>query len=142
MEAWVIWIVLAVAFAVGEILTISLFLAPFSVGGFGAAAAAAIGAGLVAQVAVFAVLTVAVFWLLRPIAKRHLRQTSETKTGTAALVGRTAIVTAALEGPELSGQVRLDGEIWTARGAGLEAVPVGTTVTVLEIQGATVVVTD
>lgn len=142
MEAWVIWIVLAVAFAVGEIMTISLFLAPFSVGGFAAAGVAAVGGGLVAQVAVFAVLTVAVFLLLRPVAKRHLRQTSETKTGTAALVGRTAIVTAALEGPEMSGQVRLDGEIWTARGAGLEAVPVGTTVTVLEIQGATVVVTD
>lgn len=142
MDAWVIWIVLAVAFAVGEILTISLFLAPFSVGGFGAAAVAAVGGGLVAQVAVFAVLTVAVFFLLRPVAKRHLRQTSETKTGTAALIGRTAIVTAALEGPEMSGQVRLDGEIWTARGAGLEAVPVGTTVTVLEIQGATAVVTD
>lgn len=142
MDAWVIWIVLAVAFAVGEILTISFFLAPFAVGGFGAAAVAAAGGGLVAQVAVFAALTVAVFFLLRPVAKRHLRQTSETKTGTAALVGRTAIVTAALEGPEMSGQIRLDGEIWTARGAGLDAVPVGTTVTVLEIQGATAVVTD
>lgn len=142
MDAWVIWTVLAVAFAVGEVLTLSLFLAPFSIGGFGAAAVSAIGGGLAAQVAVFAVVTVAVFWLLRPIARRHLRQTSETKTGTAALVGRTAVVTAALEGPEMTGQVRLDGETWTARGAGLEAVPVGTTVTVLEIQGATVVVTD
>jgi membrane protein implicated in regulation of membrane protease activity len=142
MDAWVIWTVLAVGFAVGELLTLSLFIAPFSVGGFGAAAVAAAGGGLAPQVAVFAVLTVGVFWLLRPIAKRHLRQTSETKTGTAALVGRTAIVTAALDGPELTGQVRLDGETWTARGAGLEAVPVGTTVTVLEIRGATAVVTD
>lgn len=142
MDAAVIWVILGVALAAGEVLTLGLFLAPFSVGGFGAAITAAAGAGLVAQIAVFSLLTVASFWLLRPIAKRHLRQTTETKTGTAALIGRTAVVVAALEGPELVGQVRLDGEVWTARGAGLEPVPVGTTVTVLEITGATAVVTD
>ncbi len=142
MDTTVIWIVLGVALAAGEVLTLGLFMAPFSIGAVGAAITSAAGGGLVPQVAIFSLLTVASFWLLRPIAKRHLRQTSETKTGTAALVGRTAIVVAAIEGPEMAGQVRLDGEIWTARGAGLEQVPAGTTVTVLEIQGATAVVTD
>ncbi len=142
MDAWVIWLVLGVALAVGEILTLGLFLAPFAIGAGGAAIVAGVGGGLVPQVAVFSVLTVATFLTLRPIAKRHLRQTSATKTGTAALVGRTAVVIAALEGPEMAGQVRLDGEIWSARGAGLEVVPIGATVTVLEIQGATAVVTE
>lgn len=142
MEATLIWVVLGVALAAGEVLTLSLFVAPFSVGSFGAAITSAVGGGLVPQLAVFSVLTVATFWALRPIAKRHLRQTTETKTGTAALIGRTAVVVTALEGPEMAGQVRLDGETWTARSAGLEAVPVGSTVTVLEIQGATAVVTE
>lgn len=142
MDATLIWVVLGVALAAGEVLTLSLFVAPFSLGSFGAALTAAVGGGLVPQLAVFTLLTAGTFWLLRPIAKRHLRQTTETKTGTAALIGRTAVVIAALEGPEMAGQVRLDGETWTARSAGLEAVPVGSTVTVLEIQGATAVVTE
>lgn len=142
MDATLIWVVLGVALAAGEVLTLSLFVAPFSLGSFGAALTAAVGGGVVPQVAVFSVLTVASFWLLRPIAKRHLRQTTDTKTGTAALIGRTAVVTAALEGPELLGQVRLDGETWTARSAGLEAITAGATVTVLEIQGATAIVTE
>jgi membrane protein implicated in regulation of membrane protease activity len=57
-------------------------------------------------------------------------------------VGRTAVVTADLDGPELAGQVRLDGEVWSARSAGHEPVAAGATVTVLEIQGATAVVVD
>jgi membrane protein implicated in regulation of membrane protease activity len=142
MEATLIWVVLGVVLAAGEILTLSLFVGPFSIGAFGGALTAAVGGGLAPQLVVFSLLTLGSFWLLRPIAKRHLRQTTETKTGTAALIGRTAVVTAALEGPELVGQIRLDGQTWTARTAGLEPVSAGTTVTVLEITGATAVVTD
>jgi membrane protein implicated in regulation of membrane protease activity len=142
MDAWIVWLLIGVGFGVGEVLTLSLFLGPFAVGGLGAAAAAGAGGGLAIQVLVFAVVTALVFGLVRPIAVRHLRQPSSTRTGAAALVGRTAVVTSALEGPDLMGQVRLDGEVWTARHAGLEPVQPGEVVTVLEINGATVVVSD
>lgn len=145
MDAWVIWLLLGVAFAVGEVLTISFFLAPFALGGFAAAITSAVGGGLPASVAVFAVVTGGSLWLVRPIAKRHLRQPSATRTGVAALVGRTGVVVKAL-GPggalDELGQVRVDGEVWTARSAGIEAFDEGQVVTVLEIQGATIVVTD
>ncbi|CAB4957079.1 unannotated protein [freshwater metagenome] len=142
MDAWIPWLLGAVALGVGEVLTLSLFLGPFAVGGGAAALTALAGGGLGPQVLVFAVVTALVFGLVRPVAQRHLRQPSSTKTGTAALVGRTAVVVRAIEGPELLGQVRLDGEIWTARLEGHEPVPVGATVTVAEIRGATAVVVD
>jgi membrane protein implicated in regulation of membrane protease activity len=142
MDAWIVWLLIGVGLGVGEVLTLSLFLGPFAVGGLGAAAAAGAGGGLEVQVLVFAVVTALVFGLVRPVAVRHLRQPSSTRTGTAALVGRTAVVTQALEGPELTGLVRLEGEVWTARHAGHEPVQAGEVVTVLEIRGATVVVSD
>jgi membrane protein implicated in regulation of membrane protease activity len=142
MDAWIAWLLIAVVLGVGEVLTLSLFLGPFAVGGGAAALAALAGGGGAVQVAVFALATALMFGLVRPVAKRHLRQPSSTKTGTAALVGRTAVVVRAIEGPELVGQVRLDGEVWTARAEGHEPVAAGTTVTVLEIRGATAVVTD
>lgn len=145
MDAWVIWLLLGVAFAVGEVLTISFFLAPFALGGFAAAIVSAVGAGPEVSTAVFAVTTAGSLWLVRPIAKRHLRQPSSTKTGTAALIGRTGVVIKPL-GPSGSvhelGQVRVEGEVWTARTAGIDEIDAGQVVTVLEIQGATVVVTD
>lgn len=142
MDAWIPWLLVAVALGVGELLTLSLFIGPFAVGGGAAALTALAGGGFALQVVVFALATALVFGFVRPVAKRHLRQPSHTKTGTAALVGRTAVVVRAIEGPEASGQVRLDGEIWTARTEGFDAVAVGQTVTVLEIRGATAVVTD
>jgi membrane protein implicated in regulation of membrane protease activity len=142
MDAWVIWLIVGVALGVGEVLTLSLFLGPFAVGGVAAALAAGVGGGFTPQVAAFAVVTALVFGLVRPVAQRHLRQPGHTRTGTAALVGRTAVVTRAIEGPELLGQVRLDGETWTARGEGIAPIAVGEVVTVLEIRGATAVVSD
>lgn len=142
MDAWVPWLLVAVVLGVGEVLTLSLFLGPFAIGGGAATVAALAGGGFAVQVVVFAVVTAAMFGFVRPVAKRHLRQPSSTKTGTAALVGRTAVVVRALDGPELAGQVRLDGEVWTARVEGHEPIEVGRTVTVLEIRGATAVVAD
>lgn len=142
MDAWIPWLLVAVVLGVGEVLTLSLFLGPFAVGGGAASLAALAGGGFAVQVVVFAIVTAAMFGLVRPVAKRHLRQPSSTKTGTAALVGRTAVVVRAIGGPEELGQVRLDGEVWTARVEGHDSVAVGQTVTVLEIRGATAVVTD
>jgi membrane protein implicated in regulation of membrane protease activity len=142
MDAWIAWLLVAVVLGVGEVLTLSLFLGPFAVGGGAATLAALAGGGSEVQVVVFAVVTALVLGLVRPVAKRHLRQPSSTRTGAAARVGRTGVVVRALEGPELAGQIRLDGEVWTARAEGHEPVAVGETVTVLEIHGATAVVTD
>ncbi|MCK9248907.1 MAG: NfeD family protein [Solirubrobacteraceae bacterium] len=142
MDSWIVWLLVAVGFGVAEVTTLTLFLAPFAAGAAVATGVAAVGAGTAAEIATFAVVTALSFLLLRPIAKRHLRQPSSTKTGAAALIGRTAVVLEPLAGPERTGRVRLDGEVWTARAAGLADVPAGETVTVLEIDGATAVVSD
>jgi membrane protein implicated in regulation of membrane protease activity len=141
MDEWVIWLVAAVLLAVGEVLTVSFFLFPFAIGAGGAAVAAALGAGTPASVAVFAVLTVACFAVVRPIARRHLRQAPQLRTGAAALVGRSATV---LEPVSCDGgTVRLDGEVWTARPYDDDdVIAAGTRVHVLEIRGATALVTE
>ena len=64
------------------------------------------------------------------------------RTGTAALVGKTALVTAAGQRPR-RGAVKLDGEVWTARTYDDgEVIEVGHKVHVVEIRGATALVSD
>ena len=53
MEAWLIWLIAAVIFGVGEIFTLSFFLAPFAGGAAIAAIVAAAGGGAIASTAVF-----------------------------------------------------------------------------------------
>ena len=117
MDAWVIWLIVAVVFAVAEIVNLSFYLFPFAIG---AAAAAVVGTGRRAALAIelitFAVLTGVSFTVVRPIARRHINMPPQLRTGTAALIGRTAIVTERIVNDEAVGQVRIDGEVWSARG--------------------------
>jgi membrane protein implicated in regulation of membrane protease activity len=142
MEGWLFWLLVAVIFGIGEIATTGLFLGPFAVGALLAALADAVGAGTLIDLIVFLVASVIVLAALRPVARRHLRQPARLRTGTAALVGRTATVLERIDNDHDLGQVRLEGEIWRARAFDDdETFEPGSRVQVIEIRGVTAVVT-
>ena len=138
-----LWILLAVVLAVGEVMTTSFFLAPFAAGALLGALADVVGAGTAVSVAVFLVASSLLLGLVRPIARRHLYTPAQIRTGTAALIGHTATVTQRIANVEHTGSVKLDGETWTARAYDDDAViEEGARVEVVEIRGATALVTE
>jgi membrane protein implicated in regulation of membrane protease activity len=143
MDAWVLWVVAAVILAAGEVLTTSFFLGPFAVGaGAAARARAGVAAGAFAWAA-FLIVSGVSLAVLRPVARRHLTAPPALRTGTAALVGQTATVVERIGADGEAGAVRLNGEVWTARTyAGDGEIEVGRRVHVLEIRGATALVTE
>jgi len=141
MDAWVIWLIAAVIFAVGEIATLGFFLAPFAIGAVLAAVVSAAGAGDVVSWIVFLVFSTVSLAALRPLARSHRRQPAQLRTGTAALVGRTAVVLERIANDEDVGCVKLEGETWRARAYDEdEVIPEGARVQVVEIRGATALV--
>ena len=136
------WLILAVVLAIGEIATMSFFLAPFAGGAAVAALLAAFDAGTTIETAAFLVVSIVLLAALRPIARNHQRGKG-LKMGTAALVGQTATVVERIANAEGVGCVKLDGEIWTARAYDDdEVIEPGTRVHVLEIRGATALVSE
>jgi len=143
MDDWVLWLILAVVFAVGELATLGFFLAPFAVGAGVAAVVSAAGAGLVASLLVFLVIAGGLLAALRPVARSFRKTPPHLRTGTAALIGRDATVVERIANLEGAGCVRIDGEIWTARSyLEDEIFEAGTRVQVVEIRGATALVTE
>jgi len=71
---WVVWIIAAVVLAVGEMLTLSFFLAPFAAGALLAALVSAVGGGLIASWVVFAMTSLLLLLVVRPIARAHRKQ--------------------------------------------------------------------
>ena len=141
MDPWVIWLIVAIVFGVGEIATLGFFLAPFAGGALVAALVSGAGAGAFASWAVFLVVSLILLAALRPVALRHMRQAPRLRTGTAALVGRNGTVVERVTSDE--GCVRIEGEIWTARPFDEDQVfEAGTRVQVLEIRGATALVAE
>jgi len=143
MPGWVIWIVAACVLAVGEMLTLGFFLAPFAVGAALAGLADALGAGTAVSFAVFLVTSGLLLLLVRPIARAHRRLPPATRTGTAALIGRRAIVLERIANDEGVGCVRVDGEVWTARAYDDDdIIDEGARVQIVEIRGATALVAE
>ena len=140
MPGWVIWAIVAVALAIGELLTPGLFfLGPVAVAAVAAAIVAAVGAGAAVQLIVFIAGAVASLAVLRPIARAHLHMPAMIRTGTAALVGARATVLERVDGS--GGRVRIGGEEWTARSyMDGQVFEPGMQVEVAEIKGATALV--
>jgi membrane protein implicated in regulation of membrane protease activity len=106
-----------------------------------AALISAIGAGSIVSLATFLVVSSVVLGALRPLARSHKRQPPALRTGTAALIGRSATVLERISNDEDAGCVKLEGEVWRARAYDEdEVIEPGARVQVIEIRGVTVVV--
>jgi membrane protein implicated in regulation of membrane protease activity len=138
----VLWIALGVVLAIAEMFTLTLVLVMLAGGAFAAALAAALGAGVPVQAAVFAVVSAASLMAVRPVIQRHRRPASETGEepfGVEAITGSTALV---LEQVDLDhGMIKIDGELWTARPYdATQVIDPGERVRVIEVKGATAMV--
>jgi len=141
MDDWVWWMIAAGLLAVGEIATLGFFLGPIAIAATGAAIVALVGGGLALQWIVFIAMSLASLLLLRPIARRHLRTPAQLRTGTAALVGAQAVVLERVDRD--GGQVKLAGEIWSARTYDEDdTFEPGARVEVMKIDGATALVAE
>ena len=139
MSSWIVWLIVAVALGLAELLTTTLAFGLIAVAAVVAAVAGALHADLLLQLVAFIVAAGAGLGFVRPIAMRHIKQPPTLRTGTAALVGRSAVVLE--EVTEHGGRVRIDGEEWSSRPYDETLViPVGTKVDVMQIKGATALV--
>jgi membrane protein implicated in regulation of membrane protease activity len=141
MPGWAIWMIVAAALAGVEVFSLTFLFGPLAVAALLAALVAGLGLGPVFQIAVFAGAAIASLAVLRPIAIAHVRTSIPARTGTAALVGQTAVVLEPVDAN--GGQIKLGGEVWSARSYdGDRVFEPGQRVSVLEIRGATALISD
>ncbi|MGW6838321.1 NfeD family protein [Streptomyces sp. NPDC054949] len=137
IDAWVWWLIGAVGLGIPLVLTAMPEFGMFAVGAVAAAVTAALGGGVVAQVLVFVIVSVALIAVVRPLANRHQRP--QHRTGIDALKGRSAVVLERVDGA--GGRIKLAGEIWSARALDTDvSYEPGQSVDVVDIDGATAVV--
>ena len=137
-----LWIVLALALAIGEAFTATILIVFFAAGALAAAGAAALGFGLLVQVVVFAIVSGVSVAALRPIILRHARtalETGEQPFGVEAIEGSRGTVIDEVTGDH--GMIKIDGELWQARSYdGKDTFAPGDHVRVVKLRGATVLV--
>jgi membrane protein implicated in regulation of membrane protease activity len=139
MHSWIIWLIIAAVLGTVEIATTTLAFGLLGGAALIAAGAGFLGGNAAVQFGAFIVASAAGLGVARPFAMRHIRHPPLLRSGTAALVGRTAYVLE--EVSNHGGRVRIGGEEWSARPYDETLViPAGTQVDVLQIEGASALV--
>lgn len=134
-----IWFIIALVLASAELLVGELTLLMLGVAALVVSATALAGIPLWAELAVFGVASIATVVGLKPMIKRRMNTSLVLDTSPSALVGQKAEVIEAVGAT--SGQVRLDGSIWSARAlTPTDTFAPGEVVHVVEIEGTTAVV--
>jgi membrane protein implicated in regulation of membrane protease activity len=139
--AWaLVWLIVGIALMIAEVVSGDFVLIMLGVAALFGAGADVLTGNLVIDVAVFAVASVGMLVLVRPALKRRFLAGPIHHTGIEALIGARAVVVSTVD--HEAGRVKLAGDVWSARTLGEHQPPIapGTPVTVVEISGATAVV--
>ena len=141
--AWIFWIVLGVGLIIAEAFTLGFVLLWFGIGAFAAAVAGMLGAPLVLQFAVFAVVSIALTAMSRTIFAKYLSlsEADTVKMGMDSLPGQVGTVTLGSKGALNEGAVKVYGSTWTAYPIDEETVLVeGEKVEVVSLKGSSLYV--
>ena len=135
----ILWIALAVIFAVAEAATAQIVTLWFVIGAIGAIIANVLHAPALVQGIVFVGVSLLTLLVARPYFKRFVK-TKIQPTNLDMCIGQTALVTEDIDNTREVGAAKIRGNIWTARSQDGSPIPAGTPVTVVAIEGVKLIV--
>ena len=134
-----VWLFLLVILVAGEAITVGLTFIWFAVGAMGGLLTAVLGGEIWLQVVVFLLLSAVTLILVRPAAAKLLTP-GISPTNADRVLSQIALVTEEIDNIAETGQVKLFGQVWTARSENGDVIPVQSRVRILRIEGVKVFV--
>lgn len=131
---WVVWLILCGVFLLIEIFTVSFLMFWPGIGAFLAFITSLITDNEVIQIAVFVISTTLMIIFMKPLVKKFFKNNDNTKMNNSSLIGKTGIVVKNIDTINSIGQVKVNGELWSAFTED-ENIKSGSTVSVLAIEG-------
>ena len=138
---WYIWLILAGVFIVAEIMTVGFLVFWLGLGSLCAMVVSFFTNNIIIQTAVFVVTSTLFIFCTRPFVKRITKKDKNVVTNAFAIVGKKAIVTNDINPTLGVGQIKVDGQVWSAKCPDDEIIKSGTEVLILAIDGVKAVVT-
>lgn len=132
-----IWLIIAIVLFAIEAVTVNLTTIWFGFGALIAMVAAALGGSTNLQIILFVAATVILLIFTRPLAVKYIKKTS---TNIDTLIGKQAIVTEKIDNLAGTGQVKIDGNLWTARSEGGFIIDEREVVEIIKISGVKLIV--
>ena len=134
-----LWVAVIIAALIVEAATLDLNAIWFALGGLGGLIVTSVGGSLHVQLVVFVVISAVLIFLVRPFARRVLRPKGAA-TNADRIIGQEALLTQPINNTLSQGEIKVFGQLWTARAADGGEIPAGSLVRVREIVGVKAIV--
>ena len=132
---WLVWLVIAGALFVGKILTAGFLLLWFAIAAVIAMLVSFVTTNLFIQVLVFVIVSILLLIFTRPLLSKYVKS-NNTITNSNAIIGKMAIVTEEISLLNSTGQINVDGEVWSAKTMDPNlTIPKGSRVEIIGIDG-------
>lgn len=136
---WYIWLILAGVFLIIEIMTVGFLIFWLSIGSLFAMIVSFFTSNIVIQTAVFVVSSTILIFATKPFVKKFAKNET-VPTNVYSMIGKTGIVTKEINPIQSTGQIKINGETWSATCESEVSIPEGTKVKILEVKGVKTIV--
>lgn len=133
------WLIIAVILGIIEASTLGLVTIWFAIGALFAMIASLIGIPFFYQVIVFIIVSTLLLYFTKPIIKNFLK-VKTVKTNADKAIGEKGIVIEKIDTINSTGQVKVRGQVWTARSSDGQDIDVDEIIEVQEISGVKLIV--
>ena len=137
---WVFWLIAAGVFFIIEMATIGFLVFWLGIGALLAMVTSFITDSILIQVIVFVITSTILLIFTRPLVNKFIKVPKETVTNAYSIIGKKAIVVKEINNVEGDGQIKVDGEVWSAKSNTDEVISKETEVEIVEIDGVKAVV--
>ncbi len=137
---WVFWLIAAGVFFIIEMITVGFLIFWLGIGALLAMITSFITDSILIQLIVFVITSTLLILFTRPLINKFIKMPKDTKTNSYSIIGKKGIVVKSISNIEGTGQVKVDGEIWSAKSYVDEDIPENTEIEIVEIDGVKAVV--
>lgn len=140
MSMWQIWLIISGLFFIGEIATVGFLVFWFAIGSLVAMIVSIfVPDAIILQTSIFLISSSLLILFTKPLVDKYVtKKTVPTNVNT--LIGKKAIVVTNINSLEATGQVKVNGEIWSAKAETEEIIEKGTEVEILQVDGVKLLV--
>lgn len=138
---WIIWLIAAIVFFIGEVLTEGFFLLWFSIGSLVALFFTLITDNMIILSGIFLATAIILLVSTKKLTENFLNSRKKVESNVNALIGKKARIIEALDPIEGFGKVKVNGEVWKAlSNDSSQKFKVGEEVIVEDIEGVKLII--
>ena len=137
---WQLWLVLAGMFLIVEIISLGFLMFWFAIGALIAMVASFFIDSLLVQAIIFLVVSTILLFATKPLVNKVLPKESFVKTNSYSIEGKVGKVVVDIEPVEGKGQIKINGETWSAKSMDNSYISKDTEVIIEKIEGVKAIV--